>query len=164
MRSPEEYRRVFVDTSAYYAAVDRRDASHAAVASTMPALLAEGRQLTTSNAVLFELHGLLLNRLGRRVALEALRELRASQTVERVRERDETRAAAILAQYDDKDFSLTDALSFAVMERLGIQTASASIGTSPSSAGRSFPSRQKSGGRHGEGSVPLIDGDGLSPS
>jgi predicted nucleic acid-binding protein len=123
MSASERDRRVFVDTSAYYAAVDRRDASHAAVAATMPVLLAERRQLTTTNAVLFELHGLLLNRLGRRVAWETLGELRASQMVVRVRERDETRAEAILAQYDDKDFSLTDALSFAVMERLGIRTA-----------------------------------------
>jgi predicted nucleic acid-binding protein len=122
MSVPAGDRRVFVDTSAYYAAVDRRDASHAAVAATMPTLLAEHRQLTTTNAVLFELHGLLLNRLGRRVALETLGELRASQSVVRVRERDESRAEAILAQYDDKDFSLTDALSFAVMERLGIQS------------------------------------------
>jgi predicted nucleic acid-binding protein len=123
MRPPEADSRVFVDTSAYYAAVDRRDASHAQVAATLPELLAAHRQLTTTNVVLFELHALLLNRLGRRVALETLRELQASQTVVRVRERDETRAEAILTQYDDKDFSLTDAASFAVMERLGIRTA-----------------------------------------
>ena len=123
MSAPEGNRRVLVGTSAYYAAVDQRDASHPAVAATLPILLAERRQLITTNAVLFELHGLLLNRLGRRVALETLDELRASQTVVRVRGRDETRAEAILVQYDDKDFSLTDALSFAVMERLGIQTA-----------------------------------------
>ena len=33
------------------------------------------------------------------------------------------RAEDILAHYQDKTFSLTDALSFAVMERLGIQAA-----------------------------------------
>jgi predicted nucleic acid-binding protein len=93
------------------------------VAATLPELVAAHRQLTTTNVVFFELHGLLLNRLGRRVALETLRELRASQTVVRVRERDEARAEEILIQYDDKDFSLTDAASFAVMERLGIRAA-----------------------------------------
>ena len=114
---------VFVDTSAYYAAVDRRDASHAAVAATIRELFATRRRLTTSNAVLFELHGLLLNRLGRRVALATVGELRVSQTIVRVRERDETRAEEILTRYEDKDFSLTDALSFAVMEPLGIGAA-----------------------------------------
>jgi predicted nucleic acid-binding protein len=111
--------RIFVDTSAYYAAVDGRDASHAVVAVTMRQLLAEPRKFFTTNAVLFELHGLLLNRLGRRVALEAIGELRASQTIVRVRERDELRAEDILAHFQDKNVSLTDALSFAVMERLG---------------------------------------------
>jgi predicted nucleic acid-binding protein len=123
VRSAATDRRIFVDSSAYYAAVDRRDASHPAVAVAMRRLVAEGRRLTTTNAVLFELHGLLLNRLGRQVALDVLVELRASQTVVRVRERDEARAEQILARYADKDFSLTDALSFAVMERLGIGTA-----------------------------------------
>lgn len=36
---------------------------------------------------------------------------------------DERRARSIIAQYDDKDFSLVDATSFAVMERLHIPTA-----------------------------------------
>jgi uncharacterized protein len=123
MSSPEADARVFVDTSAYYAAVDRRDASHAAVAATMRELFAARRRLTTTNAVLFELHGLLLNRLGRRLALETLGELRVSQTIVRVCERDEARAEEILTRYEDKDLSPTDALSFAVMERLGIGAA-----------------------------------------
>jgi hypothetical protein len=33
--APGPDRRVFVDTSAYYAAVDRRDADHSAVAATV---------------------------------------------------------------------------------------------------------------------------------
>jgi predicted nucleic acid-binding protein len=115
--------RIFVDTSAYYAAVDGRDASHPVVSATMRQLLAERRQFVTTNVVLFELHGLLLNRIGRRVALETIGDLRAGQSIVRVRERDERRAEEILTHYDDKDFSLTDALSFAVMERLGIRVA-----------------------------------------
>lgn len=46
----------------------------------------------------------------------------ASNTViVRVRADDEVRAKAIVYRYDDKDFSFNDALSFTVMERLGIQ-------------------------------------------
>jgi predicted nucleic acid-binding protein len=77
----------------------------------------------TPSSLNYELHGLLLNRLGRRVALETIGELRASQSIVRVRERDEHRAEDILAHFQDKNFSLDDALSFAVMERLGIQVA-----------------------------------------
>jgi predicted nucleic acid-binding protein len=38
-------------------------------------------------------------------------------------EGDEERALDIIFGYTDKDFSFTDALSFAVMERLGIKVA-----------------------------------------
>ena len=37
-----------------------------------------------------------------------------------MRAADEERAKQILFQYDDKDFSFADAISFAVMERLAI--------------------------------------------
>lgn len=116
-------RRVFVDTGAYYAAIDERDDSHRTASEIMHRMSIEGRELITTNAVLFELHALVVSRLGPRVALATHIELRASQTVVRVRQRDEDRAEAILEQYDDKDFSLTDALSFAIMERLGLRTA-----------------------------------------
>ncbi len=115
--------RIFVDSSAYYATIDRRDADHAPAAATMQRLARERRTLVTTNAVLFELHALLVNRVNRKTAWDALVALRASQTIVRVRSADERRAEEILAQYDDKDFSLTDTLSFAVMERLGIQEA-----------------------------------------
>ncbi|MFN8632282.1 MAG: hypothetical protein U0893_00400 [Chloroflexota bacterium] len=38
----------------------------------------------------------------------------------RVTEADEVRARQIIARYDDKSFSLTDATSFSIMDRLGI--------------------------------------------
>jgi predicted nucleic acid-binding protein len=41
----------------------------------------------------------------------------------RVTPEDEAKAREITYRYDDKDFSLTDATSFAVMERLGIRAA-----------------------------------------
>lgn len=116
-------RRLFVDTSAYYAATDRGDANHEPIVVTMRQFVSADWTLVTTNVILIELHALLLNRLGRQVALAARVELRASQTVVRISEEDETRAEAILVQYTDKDFSLADALSFAVMERLGIRVA-----------------------------------------
>ena len=86
---------------------------------------------------LSELHALLLTRLDRRVAARVLEEVDASNltTVVRVATRDERRARQIVFGYTDKDFSLTDATSFAVMERLRIPKPSPSTATSPSSAG-----------------------------
>jgi hypothetical protein len=43
--------------------------------------------------------------------------------VARSRASDEERAREVSYQYDDKDFSMTDAISFAVMERLRITQA-----------------------------------------
>ena len=123
MSSPRGDRRVFVDTSAYYAATDRRDVDHEATSATLRRLVAERRPLVTTNVVLFELHGLLVNRINREVAWKVLTALRASQTVVRVRARDELRAEEILQHYADKDFSYADALSFAVMERLRLDMA-----------------------------------------
>lgn len=71
--------------------------------------------------IVAETHALLLSRAGRRVAATTLAEIdRDDITVIRVREADEQRAREIIYQCDDKDFSLTDATSFAVMERLHI--------------------------------------------
>jgi predicted nucleic acid-binding protein len=86
----------------------------------MEQLVAERRRLFTTNFILAELHALLLTRANRHLAATVLREIDTSQvtTIVRVSTRDERRARAIIHQYDDKDFSLTDATSFAVMERL----------------------------------------------
>jgi predicted nucleic acid-binding protein len=115
----------FVDTSAYFAAANRRDASHESVSALMAALVAGRRRLITTNFVLAELHALLLTRLDRRSAAQVLAEIDASDltTIERVTSGDELRAREIVFGYTDKDFSLTDAISFAVMERLRISQA-----------------------------------------
>jgi predicted nucleic acid-binding protein len=118
-------RRVFVDTSAYFAVANRRDATHEPASALMRQLVAERRRLFTTNFVLAELHALLLARLDRRVAARVLAEVDASEltTVVRVSARDERRAREIVFGYADKDFSLTDATCFAVMERLRIPQA-----------------------------------------
>lgn len=123
MSSPGRDRRVFVDTSAYFAAIDPRDASHLAAASAMRLLVDANHSLITTNFVLAELHALLLARMGRLVAVQTLVDLRVSQTIVRARASDEVRAEAILLQYDDKLFSYTDAVSFAVMERTSVSVA-----------------------------------------
>src|SRR5262249_28026263 len=78
-------------------------------------------RLFSTSFVLAETHALLLNRLGRSIATRFLRDMEQSATtLVWIGQRDVQRAKAIIYQYDDKDFSLTDAVSFAVMERLRI--------------------------------------------
>ncbi len=122
---PAHRHRVFVDTSAYFVLVNRRDTSHSNASTMMIRLVAERRRLFTTNFTLAELHALVLTRINRTVAARVLTEIDASQatTVVRVSVRDEQRARAIIARYSDKDFSLNDAIFFAVMERLRISYA-----------------------------------------
>ena len=117
-------RRAFVDTSAYYALVDRRDTNHSLAQSIATGLTTDRYQQFTTDFVLAELHALLLARLGRGIAGHVLRDIDHSSTIiAPVTARDQRRAREILQQYDDKDFSLVDTLSFAVMERLAIPNA-----------------------------------------
>lgn len=120
MSKPHKYR-VFVDTSAYFALTNRQDSRHAEAKAILTRFAREDWHLFTTNFILTETHALILARSGRRLAAQVLAELdQSSATIIRVSQKDEHRAREIIAQYDDKDFSLTDATSFAVMERLHI--------------------------------------------
>jgi predicted nucleic acid-binding protein len=109
-RRASQARRALVDTSAYFALLDADDANHA--------------QARTIRFVLAETHALLLNRLSQPIATRFLRDMEHSPTtVVWMTPADVQRAKAIISQYDDKDFSLTDATSFAMMERVRLPSA-----------------------------------------
>jgi uncharacterized protein len=118
-------RRCFVDTSAYFALTNDHDASHQVARSLLRRLADHQTHLFTTNDVIAETHALLLNRLNRSVARAFLQQLyeHSATTIVRVSVRDEQRARQIIATYMDKDFTFTDATSFAVMERLRIRHA-----------------------------------------
>lgn len=114
-------RRVFVDTAAYFALAVPQDADHRAAVALVEQLSRFLVRLFTTNLVIAETHGLLIARRSRTVAATFLRDIdQSTTTILRVSAADERRAREIVFQYDDKDFSLTDAASFAVMERLHI--------------------------------------------
>ena len=113
---------IFVDTSAYYAAAAENDENHDTAVVILSAFERERVRLFTTLYVLAELHALVISRRRNpRLALTLLRNIESgSTTIIPVTSRDQALARIILAQYDDKLYSLTDALSFAIMERLGI--------------------------------------------
>jgi predicted nucleic acid-binding protein len=114
-------RRVLIDTSAFFALTAPRDAAHHPALAIQQRLITERWRLYTTNLVIAETHALVLARLGRTIALRTLQRIdQGTTTIVRVSMADERRAREIITQYDDKDFSLTDATSFAVMERLRI--------------------------------------------
>ena len=113
--------RILADTSASYALLDRSDRNHARAVSL--ARLMRRRHLTPllTNFIVGETHGLVLSRLGARLARRWL--FGNVWPIERITADDEIRARDILRRYDDKSFSYVDATSFSVMERLGIRQA-----------------------------------------
>ena len=112
---------VLVDTSAFFAIFDQRDAFHQTANAVLSEVTRLRRRLVTTNFLVAETHALIIRRRGGVQARRFLRELRISDTeIIRINEEDEARALEIIFQYEDKDFSYVDATSFAVMERLGI--------------------------------------------
>ncbi len=117
--------RVFVDTSAYLALLARNDQYHQQAADILQLLLQERVPQFTTNTVMIEAHALILSTLGIGPGQSFLRAAGAGGTsIIRSRASDEERAREIIYHYDDKDFSMTDAISFVVMERLPITRAS----------------------------------------
>jgi len=105
-------RRLFVDTSAYFALTDQRDENHEAAVHFIHQLIRERAELLTTNYI------------GYATALQVLEELYKSQTtIYRVREAEERKALEIIRRYTDKEFSLVDAISFATMERFHLTEA-----------------------------------------
>jgi uncharacterized protein len=112
---------VFVDTSVWYAAADRRDHDNARA----KALLVESQPLVTSDHVLLETWTLLRNRIGRAAADGFWDGLQAVAEVECVTPADLEVARRIGSDFPDQDFSFVDRTCFAVMQRLGVLTVAA---------------------------------------
>lgn len=112
---------LLVDTSAVYALIDRDDTYHRKATALLRSLPRKGLRPLLTNFIVAESHALLLSRLGAEIARDWL--LRQIWPVERVTPEDEEKAREIIRRYTDKNFSYTDATSFAVMERLGIKEA-----------------------------------------
>jgi uncharacterized protein len=116
--------RVFIDTSAYYALMDSDAAENVQTQRTFQRLLSGNTELFSTTFVVAEIHALVLARAYRDLAARTLEGLYASSIrIIRPTERDETRAREIIRLQSDKDYSFTDAISFAVMERLHIRHA-----------------------------------------
>jgi uncharacterized protein len=115
-------RAVFTDTSGFFALIDEHDRNHARARAVFDVLARARSQMVLTNFVRAETHALILNRLGHHLADRFLTQLERGPTTTliRVTDDDENRALALIARYRDKDFSIADATSFVVMERLGL--------------------------------------------
>lgn len=116
--------RLFVDTSAWFAFINRADPSHQGVAALLSRF--KGR-LVTSNFVFDETVSLCRYRLGHRPATSAGEILRSGAIADviRITAQDEAAAWALFAARPDQRYSFTDCTSFILLRRLGLATVAA---------------------------------------
>jgi hypothetical protein len=115
-------KRLFVDTGAWYAVVDKKDPDH----NQAELFLRNNKTpLLTTNFIFDEAVTLIRSRLGWNAAKDFGTNLKGSSFagIIKVRDEDEENAWRIFLKFKDQDYSFTDCTSFAVMERLKIDTA-----------------------------------------
>lgn len=117
---------IFVDSGGFFALLVREDRFHERARILFQRANSERQHLVTTNAVVIETYALLLTRTynGRQNVIAFL-DMIASDAyqIERICATDEDAAIRLVRSHQDKSYSLCDALSFMVMERLGIHEA-----------------------------------------
>lgn len=110
-----------MDTSAFLAIENRRDANHRRALAFRDESLEAGEPLVTSD---YESYTIIRLRAGHSIAVEFGEAVRASRVlrIESVTPQILNRAWVIFKTFSDKTFSFTDCTSFALMEELGIAT------------------------------------------
>ena len=115
-------KRIFVDTGAWYALVDKKDPDHLKAKEFYNN---NSTPFITTNFIFDEIITLLISRLGWDVSSKFGDGLKKSSlaSIIAVTDVDEDKAWGIFLKYEDAEFSYTDCTSFAVMERLRMDTA-----------------------------------------
>jgi uncharacterized protein len=114
-------RAVLWDSSAILALLDADDADHKRAVEIAGQIASERRPCFITNYIEVEAHALLLRKLGRMLAREWL--LTGGLPVIRALPDAEDRAREIIARHSGKDWSLCDAISFALLDVRGVRRA-----------------------------------------
>jgi len=107
-------RSVLWDSSAILAFLDADDADHARAVAVARDIASDRRPSFVTNYIEAETHALVVRKLGRAIAREWL--LTGGLPVVRALPAEEQKAKEILARHTDKDWTLCDAISFAVID------------------------------------------------
>jgi hypothetical protein len=118
-------RRTFVDTSGWYALIDRRDTWHTVAKAEVESLVAAGGRLVTTDYVVDEACTLTKARAGAHAAIRLLDLLRQTTGVtwEWVTSDRFARAEALFRKQRDQAYSFTDCTSFAIMRETRLDRA-----------------------------------------
>jgi uncharacterized protein len=115
----------FADTSFWIALSSRRDQYHAQALAWHATVMQTGSKIVTTEAILWEWLNALAHASTRGIAAEGYRRAHVDSLVEVVPFEPDLAGAAVslYGNRTDKDWSLTDCLSFVVMQRRGIAEA-----------------------------------------
>lgn len=114
---------VYVDTSAFFAVLDRKDANHSKAKTRWENLLLTDSPLTSSNYVLLESFALVQRRLGINALRAFVEDVLPIVNVEWIDEATHFAGVTALLAATKRDLSLVDCTSFVVMRRHGIKDA-----------------------------------------
>ena len=116
-----EREEIFIDTSANFAIVNKKDIDYQIAVKFLKEVAEKKCTLISTNFIIDETYTLIMRKIGRRVAIKYIKDFRDSVVIINVIQTDEEKAWDIISKYEDKDYTYTDATSFAIMGRLGIR-------------------------------------------
>lgn len=114
--------KIFVDTSAFYAMVNRGEKNHKKIAGFIEK---KKNLLVTTNFIFAETLSLITKRLGKNIAIKFGEGLRDSRRIKIffLSEEYQEEAWNLFFEYRDKDFDYIDATCFTFMKKIGITKA-----------------------------------------
>ena len=113
---------VFIDTSAFFAGMDRDDANHAKAVNTWKSILDGGDMLVSTNYVVIESFALAQPLLGLAAARSFQEDTLPLITLEWISADIHESAVNALLAASRKNLSLVDCVSFEIIRKLGIKT------------------------------------------
>jgi len=114
---------IFIDTSAFFAVLDKRDRNHSAADRIWQKIITVGDILLCHNYVLVEISALLQHRLGFEAVRTFEEDIVPLLNVFWIDERTHRSAVSALLAASRRSLSLVDCISFEVMRAAGIKTA-----------------------------------------
>ncbi len=114
--------KVFIDTSAFYALLDRDDSNHQRAKKRWTDLLTSETVLVTNNYVLVETFALIQNRLGMEAVRGFQEDILPLINVEFINSGVHKSSVSALLASSRRKLSLVDCVSFETMRNLGIKT------------------------------------------
>lgn len=116
--------RIFLDTCFFIALGDKNDRNHLKAKTSLRKLVQKGARFVTGRNIIVEYLDGITKRISKEKAIEEMDNILNSKllVVESLKEGDWNKATTYFRKYEDQEIDMTDCLSFAMMERLGLNT------------------------------------------